>query len=104
MTKQEYDFLFSNFIGAYFNQDWDLESRNPRDIIEDFKRTHSQEDTTLASTLLQKLLTEVTDDIELEDILDTKLYCCYNPAADGKTTRAWLQEVIQQLNEKMPIK
>lgn len=97
LSQDEVDFMYSNFFGAYFNQDWMRESSIPSEIVKNYAEVSGQEGITKTVQILEKLLQEVQDDDELEELVFNQFQCCYDPTPDGKSVREWLTDVHHQL-------
>ena len=95
--KTLYPNLYELFAG-YFHQDWPEDSPTATGIIERYLGESSDEDVGKALKELHELLSNVTDDEELANIVN-QLGSYYNPQADGITHREWLMQVSKLLKQ-----
>ena len=82
-------------LGAYFHQDWYLDSENPDDIIRDFVNKETSETVHLLREQIDQLLAsehELTEDF----IYGNNGY--YDPKFDGLTVRQWFERILNQLD------
>jgi len=92
-------FLLSEFFGAYFHQDWMLDSDDPDTIIAGYLRTVSEQVRRRVAAAIREYAARYCDDKELEERLFSDLGCEYLPSADGQSARSWLAHVVGQLDK-----
>jgi hypothetical protein len=90
MTQHDYGSL-ANFLSTRFHEDWKLEAGTPSEVAEKFATEASSASVAAVLNDLDKILASAPDEREL-DILMASLGCRYDPIADGKSSRSWLEE------------
>jgi len=95
MSSRYYTLM--NVLGGYFHQDWKLEAASPEAVIQHILEDVPHETIAEAASELRGLLRETMDENALEAFMMNPLGVCYDPGADGKSMRQWLEEVLEQL-------
>lgn len=98
MSSTSHHARLSQFFSGYFHEDWELEAEDPNRIIDIYlsQRTDREHLFRLAADLDALTSSELSDDA-LSRLLFVELGCYYDPAADGLSARAWLQQVSCRL-------
>ena len=80
----------SQFFGAYFHQDWGLDSESPDHVVDEYLRENSRETVDKARRELGRLLEQSLSEKQLAcEALALGRY--YDPRADGIPLREWLR-------------
>ena len=88
------------FFAGYFHEDWASEASEPDGIIDIYiGQENNAENLNNLAALIENLVGRSQSEKELDDSLFGELGCYYVPAADGKSTRAWLEHVSSRLRE-----
>jgi hypothetical protein len=90
MTSEDFMKNLAQFLGAYFHQDWSLESTDAEGVLRSFMRNEPQETVRQVCDEIEQLLKRDLSDEELGSIVHGELGSYYSPAADGMTYRQWL--------------
>ena len=86
-----------SFLGAYFHEDWPIESGNPDGAIQLFL------DSAPSAALRVRIVSQINDYLHakeeagIEEGLLKDLGCYYLPSADGMRASAWLEHVANRL-------
>ena len=86
----------SQFLGAYFHQDWDLDDPDEQEVLNRFMRSEGEDRVRAARVELNRLLAMPFDDEELSDIVFRDLGCYYSPTPN-RAMRQWLRSVAERL-------
>lgn len=89
-------------FGAYFHQDWDLESNGDPWIVVDNYAQHETTSAVAALDEIEQLVDSSSSEQELASLIDL-LGCSYSVEADGWTHRAWLAAVAQRIKAALQI-
>lgn len=93
MSKRN-DSQLHQFFGAYFHEDWMLESPDPDSIITayttDFPNRSKLEQ---LAALIDEFVAAEPDDEQLDRALFVELGCYYDPRTSGLSAGDWLQHV-----------
>lgn len=86
----------TQFAGAYFHQDYDLEYSGADEAIRDFG---DEEPASVRGLLdeIDRLLASPATETELADLWDKELDAFYIPTDDGQTYRDWFAHVRELL-------
>lgn len=95
MTTQSYPAL-SQFLGAYFHQDWPEEFPDPESAIAAFRRKEPPELVRTACSELDQAHCEAQQSADPSKLL-AELGCYYDPQADGRSVPQWLAHVRTKL-------
>ena len=88
----------SDFFGATFHQDWELEVSSPEDAIELFRKDASKEELKrLTQRIESELIASQLSDDELLDHLYSEFGSHYYTKGAGLSAREWLLRVVAQL-------
>lgn len=81
----------SQFLGAYFHQDWTEDASSADDVVNAFM---ASADVAARENVAREIdaLLHNTREAELPNAL-VELGCCYEPRADGVEPAAWLRHV-----------
>lgn len=85
-----------NFLSAYFHQDWQAEHDTPEAVAAYFAASESGEQVDAVRMQLAELLARNDDEAALAAAV-RGFGGEYDYSADGKTCRAWLQDVMSIL-------
>lgn len=91
MTFDKVNYL----LGAYFHQDWYLESNEPDGIVEIFISKETDETILLLKEQIEMLLIDA-DSLNEDFIFENNGY--YSPSADGLTVKEWFEKILKQLS------
>ncbi len=95
MTTHTYPAL-SQFLGAYFHQDWPEEFTGPEAAIAAFRRKEPPEVVRAACSELEQAFRELQQSSDPSKLL-SDLGCYYDPQSDGHTVSEWLAHVRAEL-------
>jgi hypothetical protein len=85
------------FLGGYFNQDWDLEQPDPEHVIKEFLKGSSPERVHHAARELKQLIARNLSEEDLGKFLLDDLHCFYNPGLGQRQN--WLKWVLSLITE-----
>jgi hypothetical protein len=80
------------FLGAYFHQDWPLDSGRWEDVADEFVAESTRSSVLETAAELRSLLAESLSDEQIEAVLEG-LGCNVNPAAFQLGPGQWLHEL-----------
>lgn len=84
----------AQFFGGWFHQDWiDDGYATPADVVRDYIKSETPEMVQETYKELSTLLAARLTPHQMGNLVGDALACAYDPAADGKSWRAWLREV-----------
>ena len=88
----------SNFIAVRFHQDWDLDAADADEVVAQFfaDRPDPLYLRALAAQI-RRFINEYGDDAGIEAALEETLWCSYEPSADGRPARAWLEDLHDRM-------
>ncbi|MCL6539151.1 MAG: hypothetical protein K6T87_00940 [Roseiflexus sp.] len=88
----------SNFIAVRFHQDWDLDAADADEVVAQFfaDRPDPLYLRALAAQI-RRFINEYGDDAGIEAALEETLWCSYEPSADGRSARAWLEDLHDRM-------
>lgn len=86
------------FFSAYFHEDWCLDADDSTQVVAAYLRERPDR-VALGSIArgIQLLVERHVPDEELEKVLFREFGCYYLPSADGRSARAWLQQVGEEI-------
>ena len=84
--------------GAYLNQDWAEEYDSVDEAVRDFVANEPPALVDAARAQLETLLAAPHDEQELSEILLRDLWSGYWPPGEGRTVRAWFEQLVEQLS------
>lgn len=90
-----------SLLGAYFNQDWDLDYDTPEAVVRGFARDGDKKDLKKAIQELKNLLQEQHTKEEWLHIIYNDFGCFCNPEYNGMHPQKWLEQVLKQLEEEL---
>lgn len=93
LTEQDRERL-SQFFGAYFHQDWDLDGPTWQDVVLVFVKSQSRERALDVLNSIRSWLRSATSDAQIARELQ-EFGCEYNPQPDGITDREWVEQVAK---------
>src|SRR3546814_629626 len=87
------------FFGAYFHQDWGVESPDWQGVVAMFIHDSSAQDIAAVAAGVEHLARGASSEAELERILLNELGCYYTPRPDlgGPSFHDWLLQVVAEL-------
>jgi hypothetical protein len=89
------------FLGAYFHQDWTLESADAEGVLRRFAAEESPAAVRQVCDEIGLLLSRGLGDEGLSRVIHGELGSYYDPAADGLTAGEWLRHVEAFLREQV---
>ncbi|HQS60042.1 MAG: hypothetical protein B7Y56_15945 [Gallionellales bacterium 35-53-114] len=92
-TKLYFDEDLFNFFGGYFHQDWNVDDPTWEAVIERYLSEEGHSKAELLSVKIGNILSLVTDDTLLFNIINSEFGCYYWPGSI-EAMRSWLQQVI----------
>lgn len=95
ISMQEFPAL-SNFLGAYFHQDWAVEHGSPEAVVAYFLDHESDAEIAKVRGELERLAAQSLPEADLAQRLRV-LGSEYDPTRDGGSYRAWLQSLVSRL-------
>jgi hypothetical protein len=98
MTQHPDPDAFATLLQAYFNQDWDLDADDPREVLDNFVRDERETDVHVAAASAARLLDAARDEATLEARLRAAGLEFYDPAGDGMTFRQFVELVAERLS------
>lgn len=96
MTQQ-----LQHLAGAYFHQDYDLESGSPDSVIESFIEDEGEASVEELVSEIDRLLASRMTDHEIGDLWTRAWGASYDPRDDGQGLRDWLTEVRNRLSKPL---
>lgn len=91
--------MLSNFLGAYFHQDFDAEYAEPWDAVLDYRRGATGARRATVANQIRHLVAISDDDQDIEAAVDS-LGMHYSPTYDGYSSyRVWLTAVADFLDD-----
>lgn len=96
MNDRERLELFKFFAG-YFHEDWSCDAETDSGIVATFRAASSGDERAHMADLIEAFADSYADDRALERALFKDLGCYYNPSADGRSARDWLQCISGQM-------
>src|SRR5262245_139416 len=86
-------------MACYFHQDWDLDDPDAEAVLHHFIKDASPAQIQRVVRDVERFLTLRLTDEQCRQALD-KLWCNYNPAADGMSCTDWLRWVQNKLQDQ----
>lgn len=93
--------LVSDFLSAYFHEDWICESPSTRAVVEQYIRSSPRSSLKDLHDAIVAYVEDFSDEAELSKALFFQLGCYYRPEADGLSAREWLLAVARSLLEQV---
>ncbi|MEU6882925.1 contact-dependent growth inhibition system immunity protein [Streptomyces sp. NPDC046712] len=83
--------------GAYFHQDYDLESGTPVQVVESFRRDESEERVDILRRAIEGVLAAGMSENELAALWIDQAGASYDPRDDGLEVSRWFLMVTEAL-------
>lgn len=99
MTEHSFPHL-SQFLSAYFHQDWHLDTNSADEVIQDYLENEPPITIQQTSQELDSLLQQNLDNSTLSTLLTDDLGCYYNPEFQSMTPQQWLTWLQSQFHSK----
>ncbi|MDW8213061.1 MAG: contact-dependent growth inhibition system immunity protein [Roseiflexaceae bacterium] len=92
-----------DFMGAYFHQDWMLDDETPDEVMSRFLAMQQPTRDELQALIAQidAFTSAHPDDTTIEQALEHVLGCYYQPSADQRSAREWLNGVRARFVQAM---
>jgi hypothetical protein len=81
-----------NFLGGYFNQDWDLDYESEEAVLKAFVAAVQRRDVVTLVSEIQKVVSLPMNDDDLKRFVQQELACDYEP--QGMSMRQWLSNEV----------
>ncbi len=95
MKTPEHDDL-SNFLAAWFHEDWDAEAARWEDVVDAYTSREVHDATRRSYDQLVRRLEATHGENEVDQILKS-CGCAYSPAGHGESAREWIEAVAGRL-------
>jgi hypothetical protein len=93
-------FALQDFFLCYFHPDWQLDADSRFEVVVDYLNVADPVVIGNVITELRKLVEEPMPDDEFHEMIDRDYWLHYNPARENVTMRAWLQGLLQELENR----
>jgi hypothetical protein len=98
MMTEKAEFLpLKQFFSTYFNEDWDYDAEDSDGILKKFALETTVEERRALASMIEKYVAAFKSDVEFGNSLFKELGSYYRPAADGLSSRAWLERIVELL-------